>query len=116
MAGRKHRKTARRSRRARRGGVGTTVNYGSAAGYGLATYGPGNVQYQNVFGPGPMYPEGNELVSLTGQKAGGSRKKHGGVWGQVVSQALVPVALLGMQQTFGRRRHASNKTRKHYRR
>lgn len=146
MASRKHRKTARRSRRVRRGGVGTTVDYGSAAGYGLATYGPGNVQYQNVFGPGPMYPEGNELVSLTGQKAG-SRKKHGGIWGEVISQAAVPVALLGMQQsfgkkhhkkggflgqaisqaavpvallgmqqTFGRRRHTSNKTRKHHKR
>ncbi len=145
MATRRHRRTAGKSRRSRHGGVGSTVNYGSAAGYGLATYGPGNVQYQNVFGPGPMYPEGNEIVSLTGQKAG-SRKKRGGIWGEVISQAAVPVALigmqhaygkrhgkkggflgqalsqaavpvalLGMQQTFGRRRHGGNKTRRHRR-
>lgn len=145
MASRRQRKMSRQSRRARRGGVGSTVDFGSAAGYGLATYGPGNVQYQNVFGPGPMYPEGNELVSLTGQKAG-SRKKRGGIWGEVISQAAVPVALIGMQQmygkrhgkkggflgeaisqaavpvallglqqTYGRRKHGGNKTRRHKR-
>ena len=101
---------SRRHRRSRRGGMGSTVNYGSAGNYALATVGTGDVQYKNVFGPGPKYPEGNEIVSLTGQKAGTRRHRRsrkGGFWGEVVKQAIVPFALLGMQQKYGK------KTRKH---
>ena len=110
--GGKTRKHSRTGRRVKKGGLGTTVNYGSAANYGIDTYGLGDVQYKNTFGPDPKYPMGNELVSLTGQKAGSrkqrkGRSRKGGFWGEVVKQAAVPFALLGLQQVYGK------KTRKH---
>jgi len=45
-------------------------------------------------------------------KKAGKRSKKGGFWGQVLSQAAVPFALLGLQQTMGRRRHSSGKTQR----
>jgi len=47
---------------------------------------------------------------------GGSRRRRGGNWGQVVGNAIVPFGILGMQQTFKKRggtRH--NKSRRHRR-
>jgi len=45
-------------------------------------------------------------------KKAGKRSKKGGFWGQVLSQAAAPFALLGLQQTMGRRRHSSGKTQR----
>jgi hypothetical protein len=101
----------------KRGGVGNAQsmvpNYGSASNYSLATVGEGNTQYQNVFGPGEMYPHSNALVSLDGRTLGGKRRKtrkhnkrgkKGGFLSGVISQAIVPFSLLGMQQSFGKRK------------
>ena len=42
---------------------------------------------------------------------GGKRKgksKRGGFWGQVINQAIVPFGILGMQQTYNKRKHHNN--------
>jgi len=45
---------------------------------------------------------------------GGKRRKRGGFLGEsVVNQAVVPFALLGMQQTYRRKRGGKRHTRKH---
>jgi hypothetical protein len=46
-----------------------------------------------------------------GQSRAQSRGKKGGYWGAVLEQAAVPLALLGMQQAYGKRhtqRHGSS--------
>lgn len=40
---------------------------------------------------------------------GKSRGKKGGYWGAVLEQAAVPLALLGMQQTYGKRHTRRNR-------
>jgi hypothetical protein len=37
----------------------------------------------------------------------------GGYWGAVLETAIVPLTLLGLQQTFRRKKHSNGKTRKH---
>lgn len=112
------RKSNRRNRRSRRhtrrhrGGAGAPnpSSYSSAASYGEAVLGDMNSQYNRVFdiaGPDGAN-QSNAIVGLQGQRAGkkrwgGSRKKRGGLWGEVINQAVVPLALLGMQQRYGKR-------------
>jgi hypothetical protein len=49
-------------------------------------------------------------------QSAGSRRKRGGLFGEVLSQAIVPAAILGMQQTYrkrtGGRRTRSRRTRR----
>jgi hypothetical protein len=48
---------------------------------------------------------------------GGKRRtKKGGFWGQVISQALVPFGLWGLQNRFSRRKglRSHKKTRRHH--
>jgi hypothetical protein len=47
-----------------------------------------------------------------------SRKtaRRGGFLGQLVNQAIVPFSILGMQQTYRRKRQGGKKTRRHGRR
>jgi hypothetical protein len=123
---RKH--TKRSLKRHRKGGAGAPdpSTYSSAATYNLAVNGTGDSQYNRVFsqsGPDSQFPsnqsvgvQGQNLgypASVTMQKAGGKRKsKKGGFWGQILNQAIVPFSILGLQQTYRRKKNV-NKTRKY---
>ena len=129
---RKSRKSRRVSRRHRKGGAGSPdpSTYSSGAGYGVAVNGSVNSQFERTFsqtGPDGAFPS-NQSVGVQGQnigypqqvntslvqKAGGSRrKKKGGFWGQIINQALVPFSILGMQQTFRRKKHSGTRKNKH---
>jgi len=114
-------KKSRRGSRKYRGGNGNAPNpssYSSGASYVKAVVGGEDTQYKNVFGQSNNSGTGNAIVGLQGQKAGSRRKhskrsKRGGFWGSVIDQAIVPFAILGMQQSYRRKRHGGNKTRKH---
>jgi len=111
------------SRRHKRGG-----SYTSASSYGTYVNGNQNAQYDRVFSTSGAYGNvpGNLSIGQQGQNAqqpgvpdgkslalvqsAGGRKKRGGLWGEVINQAVVPVALLGMQQKYGRKK-VGGKTR-----
>ena len=118
-------KYSRRNRKSKRrgGNVGTTVDYGNASNWMLNTVGTANQQYDNVFSVDSPFPaHGNAIVSLDGKHyAGGKRRRNkkskrarGGNLAQVINQAVVPLGLLGLQQTY-RRKKGGNKTRRHRR-
>jgi hypothetical protein len=121
------------SRKHRKGGAGAAdpSTYSSAATYGVAVNGNVNSQYNRVFsqtGPDAQFPS-NQSVGVQGQnlgypasntqslstiqKAGSRRRKRGGFWGQIINQALVPFGILGMQQTYRRKKHGGSKSKKH---
>jgi hypothetical protein len=113
-------KKSRRNKRSRRGGSASspfsgtgvpttqTPNYNSGHNWMMDTVGSANTQYKNVFGPETPYSDrGNSIVGLQGQVAGKSRKRRkrrGGNLGQVINQAIVPFGLLGLQQSFRRKK------------
>jgi len=76
---------------------------------------PGNViigaQGQNVT-PSSQMPSQNNLALV--QKAG-RRRRRGGFLGEVINQAIVPFSILGMQQTYRRKRGGKRYTRKNRR-
>ena len=104
------------SRRYRGGaGAASPSSYSSAAGYGVAVNGPTvEGQFDRTFmGTGPATYRG-----VQGQMTGGKRSRRGGflgAMGSVVNQAIVPFSILGMQQTYGRKRHGGRRTRRHRR-
>lgn len=127
----------RRSRRSRQrgGNAPNPSSYSSASTYGLAVNGDGNSQYNRVFdqsGPDGS-SQSNAIVGLQGQNMGTramwkqnggrkrrtrrtrSRSKKGGFFGEVIRRAIVPLSILGMQQTY-RRKSSNTKTKKYYRR
>lgn len=124
----KHRKNRSRShRRSYRGGNG---NYSSATTYGNYVNGSGDSQFNRVFDQGtsnvlvgaqgqwaqsPNLPTSQNLslVQSAGRRrrSSSSRKKRGGLWGQVINQAIVPLSILGMQQTF-RKKHSTRRRRR----
>lgn len=96
-------------RRNKRGGEGAAnpSSYDSASTYMRATVGTPNQQYDNVFDSSKSSnSNSNAIVGLQGQKAG-TRRKKGGYWSQVFNQAIVPFSILGMQQTYRRKRGSS---------
>ena len=109
-----HRKRSNR----RRGGAAGAANpstYDSASSYMRATVGSGNQQYDNVFESSKNSSNSNSIVGLQGQRAGkrgGTKKRRGGYWSQVINQAIIPFTLLGLQQTY-RRKKGGRKTRRH---
>jgi len=122
---RKSRRHSRRHRRQRGG-------YSSASTYGEYVNGPVNAQYDRVFDQTGQYAarQSNVLVGAQGQwaqqpntpttqnlslvqSAGKSRRRRGGFVGEVINQAIVPFTILGMQQTY-RRKRGGKKTRKHH--
>ena len=125
---RRHRRSHSRSRR-HRGGAGapSPSSYSSAATYAQAVNGDMNAQYNRVFdiaGPDGAN-QSNTIVGVQGQRAGrnrwggmrratagGTRRKRGGFWGQIINQAVVPLSLLGMQQSYKMKR--SMRTRGRY--
>jgi hypothetical protein len=44
--------------------------------------------------------------------AGKTKSRRGGFLGSLINQAIVPFGILGMQQTYGRKRRGGKKTRK----
>ena len=118
---RKHRSRKHRSRRRYRGG-------GGAADYMLQTVGTGDQQYKNVFDiNSPLKAEGNTIVGLQGQNTewpansginsaaiksmtgGKRRRRRGGFLGQAINQAVVPLSILGMQQSFKKSKRMGGK-------
>jgi len=43
---------------------------------------------------------------------GKTKSRRGGFLGSLVNEAIVPFGILGMQQTYGRKRRGGKKTRK----
>jgi hypothetical protein len=124
-----HKRSHRRSHGVKRGGG----NYSSASSYGSYVNGSGNSQFDRVFEQSGAYSgrESNILVGAQGQwaqqtgapsaqnlalvqSAGGKRKsRRGGLIGEVVNQAVVPLTILGLQQNYGKKKHGG-KTRKRH--
>jgi hypothetical protein len=108
-----HRKRSNR----RRGGssAANPSTYDSASTYMRATVGTGNQQYNNVFESSKNSSNSNSIVGLQGQRAGkrgGTKKRRGGYWSQVINSAIIPFTLLGLQQTY-RRKKGGRRTRRH---
>uniref|UniRef100_A0A6C0EQQ1 Uncharacterized protein n=1 Tax=viral metagenome TaxID=1070528 RepID=A0A6C0EQQ1_9ZZZZ len=122
MSGKSYRKRSS-SRRHKKGGAGAAnpSSYSDAQSYMKATVGSGDQQYNNVFSSShSSNSNSGSIVGLQGQKAGSrkrsaSRRKRGGLWGQIINQALVPFSILGMQQTYRKRRHGGKKSHKNRR-
>lgn len=112
-------------------------NYSSASTYGSYVNGNVDSQYNRVFDQAGAYGQipGNIIIGAQGQnvppasqvptaeqlalvqKAGKRRHRKGGFLGEVVNQAIVPFGLLGMQQTYRRKRGGrSRRTRRRHRR
>jgi hypothetical protein len=92
------------------GGSQWTRTMDQAGAYGQV---PGNTiigaQGQNIAPPSQM-PSQNNLAQV---QSAGRRRRRGGFLGEVVNQAIVPFALLGMQQTYRRKRGGRRHTRRH---
>jgi hypothetical protein len=117
----------RRRHSLKRGGS----NYSSAASYGSYVNGNANSQFSRTFDVAGPYGSrvGSEYVGAQGQwasqpntpntsqlsliqSAGRRRKKRGGFpIGSVINQAIVPFSLLGLQQTY-RKKKGGRRTRK----
>jgi hypothetical protein len=132
----KHR-GSRRHRSRSRSYKGGNANYTSASTYGSYVNGSGNSQFARTFDTTGEYAgrAGSEYVGAQGQwsqqpgtpnaqnlalvqSAGrrrGKRSRRGGFFGEVINQAIVPFALLGMQQTYRRKKGGRKGTRKHRR-
>lgn len=134
MANRSRSRSRSRSRRQRGG------NYSSASSYGSYVNGSGNAQFARTFDATGPYAgrAGSEYVGAQGQwsnqagvpsaqnlslvQSAGRRRtrsrgrgKRGGLWGEVLNQAIVPFGILGMQQSFRRKKHGgkTHKRRRH---
>ena len=110
-----HRKRSNRRRGGAAAGAANPSTYDSASTYMRATVGSGNQQYDNVFESSKNSSNSNSIVGLQGQRAGkrgGTKKRRGGYWSQVINQAIIPFTLLGLQQTY-RRKKGGRKTRRH---
>ena len=106
---RKHR--AGYKSRSKRGGDG------SAWQYELNKVGDLNTQVQNALtvqpGQSIATQHSNTIVPIGQPNAsqsshvvkmnGGKRRKKGGMWSRVISRAIVPFTLLGLQQKFGKK-------------
>ncbi len=106
----------RHKRRSYRGGnAPSPTSYSSGAGYGMAVNGPVAAQLARVNDDGS---QSMAARGAQGQRAGGRRRsnkvKKGGFWG-VLNQAIVPFSILGMQQTYGKRKQngGTRKRKKH---
>jgi hypothetical protein len=123
----KHRRSrSHRRKRSQRGG-----SYTSATTYGGYVNGTGDQQFARTFDQSGPYGArmGTEYVGAQGQwgnqpnmpsaqnltliQSAGSRRKRGGLFGEVLSQAIVPAAILGMQQTYRKRSTGGRRTRRY---
>lgn len=121
---RRHGSRRHRSRKMRGG------SYTDAASYGMYVNGTTGSQWARTMdqtGPYGQVP-GNTIIGAQGQnvtptsqmptsnnlkliQSAGRKHKRGGFIGEVVNQAIVPFALLGAQQSYGRKRKGGKKTR-----
>jgi hypothetical protein len=120
---------ARKSyRRHRRGGSAPNPSsYSSGSSYGMAVNGSVDSQMKNSLtssGSNGQSPA-TTSVGVQGQNVGipanqlmkggrrgkMSRKRRGGLWGHVINQAIVPFSILGMQQTYRKKKRGGRKTR-----
>lgn len=115
-------------RRSYRGGSG----YTSGSSYGEYVNGSPDAQFSRTFDQSGPYGGrvGSEYVGAQGQwasqpntptasnlsliqSAGRRRKKRGGFpIGSIINQAVVPFSLLGLQQTYRRKKHGGRKSSK----
>ena len=120
------RSRSHRRKRSQRGG-----SYTSATTYGGYVNGTGDEQFSRTFDQSGPYGArmGTEYVGAQGQwgnqpnmpsaenlsliQSAGSRRKRGGLFGEVLSQAIVPAAILGMQQTYRKRSTGGRRTRRY---
>ena len=121
---RRHSRRHRSSRRMRGG------SYTSASTYGSYVNGPPDAQFNRTFDIAGPYGSrvGSEYVGAQGQNsqqfgtpsaqnlalvqsAGGRKSRRGGFLelGGVINQAAVPLSILGMQQTYGKKSRGGNK-------
>jgi len=100
------------------GGVGNVPPSAGigAADYELRTVGPLDAQITNSLTTHPGVPitaisvQSNAIRGSAGQSAGGKRRRRkGGYWQQVIQQAATPFALLGLQQSFGKKTRKSRR-------
>jgi len=111
-------------RRKHRGGSApNSSSYSSATTYGGVVNGSGDSQFNRVFSQTGMdgRSQSNTIIGVQGQnagippslaqRAGGRRRsKKGGFWGEVINQAIVPFGILGLQQTYRRKKSVGGKT------
>jgi hypothetical protein len=108
-------------------------NYSSASTYGGYVNGSGNSQFSRTFDSSGQYANrlGNQYVGAQGQwskqasipteqnmaliQSAGSRRRRGGLFGEVINQAVVPFGLLALQQSYKKKKHGGKYTRKHRR-
>jgi hypothetical protein len=113
--------------------MGGNGGYSSGAGYGMYVNGSGGSQWARTMDQAGSYGQvpGNAIIGAQGQnitspsqmptasnlsliqKGAGKRRKRGGFLGQIVNQAVVPFALLGMQQSYRAKKGGKKRTRKH---
>ena len=127
---RRHRHSTRHRSISRRykGGSG---NYSSATTYGSYVNGSGDSQFNRVFDQSadagrqtnviigsqgqwsqpPNLPTSQNLSLV--QSAGKRKSRRGGFFAEVINQAVVPVALLTMQQKYGRNKKGNKTHRRH---
>ena len=103
-------KTHRHHKKQRGGGL--AGNPPSAWGWGLGTMGSGWQQFMDTLtlqpGQSQVAAHSNNIVIKGGQRRR-IRSRRGGNIGAVLNQAVAPLALLGMQQMYGK----SKKRRRH---
>lgn len=107
-------------------------SYSDAASYGMYVNGTGDSQWNRTMDQSGPYGQiqGNVIIGAQGQnvapvsqvpnagqlaliqKAGRRRSKKGGFIGEMINQAIVPLSILGMQQTY-RRKRGGRRTRRH---
>ena len=96
------------------------ATYSDSQSYMLKTVGDEPTQYNNTFQQTDTnnsgFPaESNAIRGLQGQVAGQkTKKRRGGNFSQVINQAVVPFGLLGLQQSFRKKKGGKRKrTRRH---
>lgn len=128
MAKQRYSRRQRSRSRKMRGG-----SYTSASTYGSYVNGSPDSQFSRTFDQTGPYAAraGSEYVGAQGQwstqpniptsqnlslvQSAGKRRKsrRGGFFGEVINQAIVPLGLLGLQQTYRKKRNGGRKTRRH---
>ena len=125
MAHKRRHSRGKRGSRKMRGG-----SYTSGSTYGSYVNGSGSDQFSRTFDQSgqfanrigaeyvgaqgqnsqqPGTPTNTQLIQSAGRRG---RSKRGGLWGEVINQAIVPLSILGMQQTY-RKKQGGRKTRRH---
>ena len=115
MAKRKGSLKRGRSRRRKQNGGGfpDPASYSSGTSYADAIFGSGQSQFDRM-----QSSVSNVITGAQGQSAGAKRRmsqkrtKSGGFWGHLVNQAIVPMTIFGLQQTYRRKSNKSRSTRK----